>query len=136
MDGVGSRLLLLEKMLIPISLNFSQVIPRTVLENARGFAIFSVFKAGFLFSARAGSGVVIARLDDGSKCFLSMFFSGRTVLCRCDIPQHAADAIKDGALAGLHAVCVQLLCCFPPSVNSRVIHLPCIRFVHPSAPQT
>ncbi|ETW75827.1 hypothetical protein HETIRDRAFT_38024 [Heterobasidion irregulare TC 32-1] len=42
------------------------VIPRTVLENARGFAIFSVFKAGFLFSARAGSGVVIARLDDGT----------------------------------------------------------------------
>ncbi|KAG6826342.1 hypothetical protein H0H92_000258 [Tricholoma furcatifolium] len=41
------------------------VIPRSVLENARGFAIFTIFKAGFLFSARAGSGVVIARLDDG-----------------------------------------------------------------------
>ncbi|KAI0316308.1 hypothetical protein OF83DRAFT_1264941 [Amylostereum chailletii] len=43
-----------------------QVIPRNVLENARGFAIFTLFKAGFLFSARAGSGVVIARLDDGT----------------------------------------------------------------------
>ncbi|KAA1472993.1 DUF500-domain-containing protein [Dentipellis sp. KUC8613] len=42
------------------------VIPRSVLENARGFAIFSIFKAGFLFSARAGSGVVIARTGDGS----------------------------------------------------------------------
>ncbi|TFY73863.1 hypothetical protein EWM64_g10147, partial [Hericium alpestre] len=42
------------------------VIPRSVLENARGFAIFTIFKAGFLFSARAGSGVVIARLHDGS----------------------------------------------------------------------
>lgn len=42
------------------------IIPRSVLENARGFAIFTVFKAGFVFSARAGSGVVIARLDDGS----------------------------------------------------------------------
>ncbi|OCH91303.1 DUF500-domain-containing protein [Obba rivulosa] len=42
------------------------VIPRSVLENARGFAIFTVFKAGFLFSARAGSGVVIAKLEDGS----------------------------------------------------------------------
>ncbi|KIP11897.1 hypothetical protein PHLGIDRAFT_124552 [Phlebiopsis gigantea 11061_1 CR5-6] len=42
------------------------VIPRSVLENAKGFAIFTVFKAGFLFSARAGSGVVIARLPDGS----------------------------------------------------------------------
>ncbi|TFK86653.1 DUF500-domain-containing protein [Polyporus arcularius HHB13444] len=42
------------------------VIPRTVLENAKGFAIFTIFKAGFLFSARAGSGVVIAKLDDGT----------------------------------------------------------------------
>ncbi|KAG5653502.1 hypothetical protein H0H81_012712 [Sphagnurus paluster] len=42
------------------------VIPRSVLENARGFAIFTIFKAGFLFSARAGSGLVIARLDDGT----------------------------------------------------------------------
>ncbi|KAI0064899.1 DUF500-domain-containing protein [Artomyces pyxidatus] len=42
------------------------VIPRSVLENARGFAIFTIFKAGFLFSARAGAGIVIARLNDGS----------------------------------------------------------------------
>ncbi|KAI0682935.1 hypothetical protein BC835DRAFT_1397597 [Cytidiella melzeri] len=42
------------------------VIPRTVLENSKGFAIFTVFKAGFLFSARAGSGVVIAKLQDGT----------------------------------------------------------------------
>ena len=38
-----------------------------MLENAKGFAIFTIFKAGFLFSARAGSGVVIARLQDGSE---------------------------------------------------------------------
>ena len=44
-----------------------QVIPRSVLENAKGFAIFTVFKAGFLFSARAGSGIVIAKLEDGSE---------------------------------------------------------------------
>lgn len=43
------------------------VIPREVLENAKGFAIFTVFKAGFVFSARAGSGVVIAKLDNGSE---------------------------------------------------------------------
>lgn len=42
------------------------VIPREVLENAKGFAIFTIFKAGFLFSARAGSGIVIAKLDDGT----------------------------------------------------------------------
>ena len=49
-----------------------QVIPRSVLENAKGFAIFTVFKAGFLFSARAGSGIVIAKLEDGSKSFVSI----------------------------------------------------------------
>ncbi|EIW65762.1 hypothetical protein TREMEDRAFT_70420 [Tremella mesenterica DSM 1558] len=43
-----------------------KVIPHTVLEKAEGFAIFTVVKAGFLFSARAGSGVVIARTQDGS----------------------------------------------------------------------
>lgn len=43
-----------------------KVIPRSVLERAEGFAIFTVVKAGFLFSARAGSGIVIARLQDGS----------------------------------------------------------------------
>ncbi|KAI0084755.1 hypothetical protein BDY19DRAFT_997485 [Irpex rosettiformis] len=42
------------------------IIPRSVLEHAKGFAIFTVFKAGFLFSARAGSGVVIAKLQDGT----------------------------------------------------------------------
>ena len=44
-----------------------QVIPRNILEQAKGFAIFTIFKAGFVFSARAGSGIVIARLEDGSK---------------------------------------------------------------------
>jgi len=43
------------------------VIPRTILENAKGFAIFTIIKAGFVFSARAGSGIVIAKLDDGSE---------------------------------------------------------------------
>ncbi|KAJ2919314.1 hypothetical protein MD484_g1092, partial [Candolleomyces efflorescens] len=42
------------------------IIPRSILVQAKGLAIFSVFKAGFVFSARAGSGVVIAKLDNGS----------------------------------------------------------------------
>lgn len=42
------------------------VIPRSVLSQAKGFAIFTIVKAGFIFSARAGSGVVIAKLSDGS----------------------------------------------------------------------
>lgn len=49
-----------------------KVIPNNVLEKAAGFAIFTVVKAGFLVSARAGSGVVIARLPDGGESFSAM----------------------------------------------------------------
>lgn len=35
-------------------------------ENAKGLAVITVLKAGFLFSGRAGSGVIVARLPDGS----------------------------------------------------------------------
>jgi lipid-binding SYLF domain-containing protein len=41
-------------------------IPKAVLQRARGLAIFQVVKAGFVFSGKAGSGIVIARLPDGS----------------------------------------------------------------------
>lgn len=41
-------------------------IPKAVLQQAKGLAIFSVVKAGFVWSGKAGSGVVVARLDDGS----------------------------------------------------------------------
>lgn len=51
------------------------VIPRSILSQAKGFAIFTIFKAGFIFSARAGSGVVIARLQDG--CMFSIFLVSR-----------------------------------------------------------
>jgi len=36
------------------------------LQHARGLAVFQVLKAGFVFSGKAGSGIVIARLPDGS----------------------------------------------------------------------
>ncbi|KAI7881971.1 DUF500-domain-containing protein [Lichtheimia hyalospora FSU 10163] len=39
-----------------------KVIPPGILEKAQGLAIFTVLKAGFLFSGRAGSGLVVARL--------------------------------------------------------------------------
>ncbi|CDO74741.1 hypothetical protein BN946_scf184968.g1 [Trametes cinnabarina] len=41
-------------------------IPKAVLKHARGLAIFQVVKAGFVFSGKVGSGIVIARLPDGS----------------------------------------------------------------------
>lgn len=43
-----------------------QVIPPDVLKRAKGLAIITVLKAGFLFSGRAGSGVIVARLRDGT----------------------------------------------------------------------
>ena len=33
--------------------------------KAKGLAIITVIKAGFLVTARGGSGIVIAKLDDG-----------------------------------------------------------------------
>ncbi|CDH55343.1 hypothetical protein AOL_s00004g415 [Lichtheimia corymbifera JMRC:FSU:9682] len=50
------------------------IIPPGILANAKGLAIYSVLKAGFLFSGRAGSGLVIARLPDGCKFFSSEFY--------------------------------------------------------------
>ena len=37
--------------------------------NAQGLAILTVVKVGFLVTARGGSGIVIAKLPDGSKYF-------------------------------------------------------------------
>ncbi|SCU98032.1 LAFA_0G15016g1_1 [Lachancea sp. 'fantastica'] len=42
------------------------MIPPEVLRRAKGLAVITVLKAGFLFSGRAGSGVIVARLRDGS----------------------------------------------------------------------
>ncbi|MCJ1419719.1 hypothetical protein MMC32_006075 [Xylographa parallela] len=43
-----------------------KIIPPEILANAKGLAIITVFKAGFLGSARFGSGIVVARLSDGT----------------------------------------------------------------------
>lgn len=43
-----------------------KVIPPQILANAKGLAIITVLKAGFLGSARYGNGIVVARLADGS----------------------------------------------------------------------
>ncbi|KAF9974088.1 hypothetical protein BGZ65_008916, partial [Modicella reniformis] len=42
------------------------IIPPDILSAAQGLAIFTVIKAGFLFSGRVGSGIVVARLEDGA----------------------------------------------------------------------
>ncbi|KAF4637208.1 hypothetical protein G7Y89_g871 [Cudoniella acicularis] len=43
-----------------------KVIPPEILANAKGLAILTVIKAGFIGSGRYGNGVVVARLADGT----------------------------------------------------------------------
>ncbi|KAK4520269.1 uncharacterized protein ATC70_008402 [Mucor velutinosus] len=52
------------------------IIPPHILSDAKGLAIFTVLKAGFLFSGRAGSGLVIARLPDGNWSAPSAIITG------------------------------------------------------------
>ena len=42
-----------------------KAVPRDVLRQAKGLAIMSVVKAGFIFSAKGGQGVVVARTPHG-----------------------------------------------------------------------
>lgn len=42
-----------------------QSIPSAVLKNAKGLAILTVMKAGFIFSGRGGKGIVVARTKTG-----------------------------------------------------------------------
>ena len=44
----------------------AKLIPSKVLENAKGIAIITMVKAGALWTGRAGSGIVVSRLSDGS----------------------------------------------------------------------
>jgi lipid-binding SYLF domain-containing protein len=40
-------------------------IPRSVMRDAQGFAILTILKGGFVFSGRAGEGVVVSRTETG-----------------------------------------------------------------------
>ncbi len=42
-----------------------QSIPPVVLRNAKGIAVLTVVKAGFIFSGRGGTGIVLARTNSG-----------------------------------------------------------------------
>ncbi|KAJ2999793.1 hypothetical protein HDV02_001816 [Globomyces sp. JEL0801] len=44
----------------------NSLIPKNVLARARGIAIITIVKAGFLWSGRGGTGLVLSRLEDGS----------------------------------------------------------------------
>ncbi|KAG9284443.1 hypothetical protein G9A89_023700 [Geosiphon pyriformis] len=44
--------------------NDGKNIPKEIIQKAKGLAIFTVLKAGFFWSGRLGSGLVVARLED------------------------------------------------------------------------
>ncbi|KAJ3274866.1 hypothetical protein HK104_004003, partial [Borealophlyctis nickersoniae] len=44
----------------------SAMIPAKVIANAKGIAVLTILKAGFLWSGRAGSGLVVSRLPSGA----------------------------------------------------------------------
>ncbi|KAJ3039405.1 hypothetical protein HDV00_012282 [Rhizophlyctis rosea] len=44
----------------------AKLIPEKIIANAKGIAVITFFKVGFLWSGRVGSGVVVARLPDGN----------------------------------------------------------------------
>lgn len=89
-----------------------------MLENAKGFAIFTIFKAGFLFSARAGSGIVIAKLEDGSESkilaslldvnlvAMSSFLGNLSLPLRMDMPASFIHATILMASSPLFLLCV------------------------------
>ena len=61
-------------------------IPPKVLRNAKGLAIFTVFRTGFSLSGAGGSGILIARQIDGCELLvsstLSLFPSSLIILMR------------------------------------------------------
>ncbi|KAJ9068541.1 hypothetical protein DSO57_1027629 [Entomophthora muscae] len=58
---------ILNKFIDPKEAGIDSVVPHDILTKAKGFAILTIIKAGFVWSGRAGSGLVVARLPDGSK---------------------------------------------------------------------
>ncbi|KAJ3110755.1 hypothetical protein HDU96_006296 [Phlyctochytrium bullatum] len=57
---------IINQFIKPTSKGLDQIIPPDIIAQAKGIAILSVVKAGFLFSGRGGAGLVVARLEDGS----------------------------------------------------------------------
>ena len=48
------------------SLSPDKSIPTEILQNCLGVAFLSVIKAGFIWSGKVGTGLVLTRLEDGS----------------------------------------------------------------------
>ncbi|KAL4941971.1 hypothetical protein BDV06DRAFT_171079 [Aspergillus oleicola] len=57
---------ILDSFINPDVVSVDKQIPRKVLENAKGLAVFTVFEVGMVRSLRFGSGLVVARLANGT----------------------------------------------------------------------
>ncbi|KAL4883206.1 hypothetical protein BJY04DRAFT_185039 [Aspergillus karnatakaensis] len=68
---------ILDSFINPDTVSVDKKIPRKVLENARGLAIFSVFEVGMMRSLRFGSGLVVARLPNGTWSAPSAIATGK-----------------------------------------------------------
>ncbi|KAL3437500.1 hypothetical protein BDV09DRAFT_162189 [Aspergillus tetrazonus] len=68
---------ILDSFINPEVVSVDKQIPRKVLENAKGLAIFSVFEVGMMRSLRFGSGVVVARLFNGTWSAPSAITTGK-----------------------------------------------------------
>lgn len=62
----ASRILMDFTQCDPKSKYIDKIIPPGIIVKAKGLAILTVFKGGFLVTARGGSGLVIARTPEGS----------------------------------------------------------------------
>ncbi|RDW78847.1 uncharacterized protein DSM5745_05699 [Aspergillus mulundensis] len=68
---------ILDSFINPEIVSVDKRIPRKVLENAKGLAIFSVFEVGMMRSLRIGSGLVVARLANGTWSAPSAITTGK-----------------------------------------------------------
>lgn len=82
-------------------------IPPDILEKAKGLAILTVIRGGFMFSARGGSGIVVARMADGwsAPSSIGMASVGTGALIGADITDYVFvlntdDAVKAFSVGG------------------------------------
>ncbi|KAL2826541.1 hypothetical protein BJY01DRAFT_229681 [Aspergillus pseudoustus] len=68
---------ILDSFINPDLVTIDKQIPRKFLENAKGLVIFSVFELGMMRSIRFGSGVVVARLPNGTWSAPSAIATGK-----------------------------------------------------------
>ncbi|KAL3460953.1 hypothetical protein BJX64DRAFT_174499 [Aspergillus heterothallicus] len=68
---------ILDSFINPDLVTLDKQIPRKFLENAKGLVVFTVFELGMMRSLRFGSGLVVARLENGTWSAPSAIATGK-----------------------------------------------------------